>query len=93
MLKASVFAVLVAFAVQPAVAAKDSSEGQAPIVVSGKEKSTDPNRKICQREETTGTRLGARKVCLTASQWAEKRREHREELERAQKNVGILPSS
>ena len=44
---------------------------------------------ICEREDTTGTRLGARKVCLTAAQWQEKRREHREELERAQKNVGI----
>ena len=49
----------------------------------------DPNRMICERENTTGTRLGARKVCLTAAQWQEKRREHREELERAQKNVGI----
>lgn len=50
---------------------------------------SDPNRMICEREDTTGTRLGARKVCLSAAQWQEKRREHREELERAQKNVGI----
>ena len=89
MLKAAVFAVLVAFAAQPAVAAKDNSEGQSPTVVAAKEKAADPNRKICQREETTGTRLGARKVCLTAAQWAEKRREHREDIERAQRNVGI----
>lgn len=93
MLKASVFAALVAFAAQPAVAAKDSSEGQAPTAVTAKEKSTDPNRMICQREETTGTRLGARKVCLTAAQWAEKRREHREDIERAQRNVGIKNDS
>ncbi|MGH8527071.1 MAG: hypothetical protein ACREXY_23550 [Gammaproteobacteria bacterium] len=89
MLKASVFAVLIAFAAQPAVAAKDNSEGQAPAAATGKGKSYDPNRMVCQREETTGTRLGARKVCLTAAQWEEKRREHREQIERAQQNVGI----
>lgn len=53
----------------------------------------DPKRMVCERVEVTGSRLGARRVCLTAAQWAEKRREHREELERAQKNSGILPSS
>ena len=52
----------------------------------------DPKRVVCERVEVTGSRLGARKVCLTVAQWAEKRREHREELERAQKNSGILPS-
>lgn len=87
MLKASIFAALVAFAAQPAVAAEDPAQGSKPIVVKGK--SYDPNRMVCQREETTGTRLGARKVCLTALQWEEKRREHREQLERAQQNVGI----
>ena len=45
---------------------------------------------VCEREDTTGTRLGARKICLTSAQWQEKRLEHREALERAQKNVGIL---
>jgi hypothetical protein len=92
MLKASVFAALVAFAAQPAVAAEDSAQGSKPTVVAGKGKSYDPNRMVCQREETTGTRLGARKVCLTALQWEEKRREHREQLERAQQNVGIKNS-
>lgn len=53
-------------------------------------KTKDPNRMVCEREDTTGTRLGARKICLTSAQWQEKRREHREALERAQKNVGIL---
>ena len=86
MLKASIFAALLAFAVQPAVA-KDGSEGPAPATA--KAKSNDPIWMICQREEN-GTRLGARKVCLTAAQWAEKRRgEHREDIERAQRNVGI----
>lgn len=69
----------------PVLAQVTSIETSRPAL-----KSKDPNRIVCERQDTTGTRLGARKVCLTASQWAEKRREHREELERAQKNVGIL---
>ncbi len=69
----------------PVVAQATSIETARPAA-----KSKDPNRIVCEREDTTGTRLGSRKICLTAAQWQEKRREHREELERAQKNVGIL---
>ncbi len=69
----------------PAAAQVSSIETARPAL-----KSKDPNRIVCERQDTTGTRLGSRKVCLTAAQWQEKRREHREELERAQKNVGIL---
>ncbi len=52
-------------------------------------KSSDPNRKICERVEKTGSRLGAVTVCMTALQWEEQRRDHRNDVERAQKNVGI----
>jgi hypothetical protein len=48
-------------------------------------KGRDPNQMVCEREETTGTRLGARQVCLTVLQWEEKRTEHRQTLERVQR--------
>jgi hypothetical protein len=89
MLKASLFAAVAVLAAQPAIAGQDTTTAAKPIVVTGKGKAGDPNRMVCQREETTGTRLGARRICLTAAQWEEKRRVHREELERAQRNVGI----
>lgn len=89
MLRAALLGAVLTLAAQPVVAAT-SQPAPTPIVVVGKDgKKSDPNRIICEKQETTGTRLGARKVCLTAAQWQEKRREHREELERAQKNVGI----
>ena len=47
-------------------------------------KTGDPNRIVCERQETTGSRLGAHKVCLTVAEWAEKKREHRETLESIQ---------
>ena len=31
--------------------------------------SKDPDRIICKREETVGTRLGGKKECHTAAQW------------------------
>jgi hypothetical protein len=29
----------------------------------------EPNRVVCHTEETTGTRLGATRICMTAAQW------------------------
>jgi len=42
------------------------------------------NKLICEKEEAVGSRVSARKVCLTKSQWDERRREHRETLEKFQ---------
>ena len=44
----------------------------------------DPNRIVCRKDETIGTRLGAKKVCLTIEQWQEKHREQREFTEEIQ---------
>lgn len=54
-----------------------------------KEDTQDPNRKICEKVETIGSRISSTRVCMTAEQWAEQRRDHRADVERAQKNVGI----
>ena len=59
------------------------SSGKAP---------KDPNKPICERVEQIGTRLGARRVCMTAAQWAEQRREQREDMERVQRIVNQAPS-
>jgi len=50
----------------------------------------DPNRVICRRESTTGSRLGAKRRCMTAAQWDEEQHEQRQQLERGQ---GIRPTS
>lgn len=72
-------AVLVLLAA-PATAQVTSLEAaNQPVKIVG-----DPNRIVCERQESTGTRLGARKVCLTVAEWAEKKREHRETLESIQ---------
>jgi len=50
----------------------------------------DPNRIICEVEETTGTRLGARQVCKTALEWWQLRTEHRETVDAfEQRNTSV----
>ncbi|RST29903.1 hypothetical protein HMF7854_02990 [Sphingomonas ginkgonis] len=46
----------------------------------------DPNRMICERIEELGSRLAARKVCMTAAQWAEQRRQDRDVVDRLQQS-------
>ncbi len=47
----------------------------------------DANEVVCQREETIGSRLAAKKICLTRKEWDERARINREETERAQQNT------
>lgn len=78
MLRFVALPMLLAVAAAPAMALDTSSNPAKPA---------DPNRKICQKEEVTGSRLGAVKVCLTATEWADRRQAHREETERSQRNT------
>lgn len=47
----------------------------------------DSNKIVCKSEETIGTRLGAKKVCLTVAEWNNLQREQRERTERIQSSV------
>jgi len=51
----------------------------------------DPGRIICEKMEETGSRLSARRVCMTAQQWDDRRRTDREGVENAQ-NTRTEPS-
>ena len=44
----------------------------------------DSDKIVCRKEETIGTRLGAKKVCLTVAEWTELARENRERTEQIQ---------
>ena len=52
----------------------------------------NPNRIVCQKEETIGTRLGAKKVCLTVKEWQDRAAADRTETERIQQSARA-PSS
>lgn len=45
----------------------------------------DPNEKVCETIKPVGSRLATKRVCATRSEWAEKRRQDRDETEKAQR--------
>jgi hypothetical protein len=87
MLKFVALAAVLAIGATPAIAQAPSA-GTAPPAA----KAEDPNKKICERVEETGTRLGGRRVCKTKAEWAAERAESRRELERAQQNADYRPA-
>ena len=64
--------------------AKPSATAAAPSGAKAKRK-YDPSRMVCEVQEETGSRLGGRKICQMASEWAEQRRLDREALEKNQR--------
>ena len=52
----------------------------------------NPNGKICERIEKTGSRLGATTVCMTAQEWSEQRRTQRNDVEAVQRVVNLTPA-
>lgn len=49
--------------------------------------SSDVNRIVCKKEERVGSRLGAKKVCLTVQEWNQRAAEDREETGRVQRDT------
>ena len=50
-------------------------------------------RVICQKEEAIGSRLAAKRICLTAREWKAREAENREQTERAQQSAGVRASN
>lgn len=46
----------------------------------------DPNRVICETIEEIGSRLGGKRICLKASEWAQRRQEDRDSTVAMQRN-------
>ena len=49
----------------------------------------DPNEVVCEKQQDTGSRLAAHRICMTRSQWAEQRRLDRQDVEKAQMQTPI----
>jgi hypothetical protein len=63
--------------------------GMIPAMAAGDEKKADtkdPNRIICEKQEVVGSRLATKRVCMTAAEWADRRREDRQAIDKAQIN-------
>jgi hypothetical protein len=49
-----------------------------------KGKAKDPNQIVCQKQEVLGSRLAVKRVCMTRAEWAERRRDDRDLVQRSQ---------
>ncbi len=58
--------------------------GGSPVlaVADGPERAKPKQKLVCQEKVPLGTRLNAKRICLTKSQWEEVRNLHRHELDR-----------
>lgn len=63
----------------PAVAQQDDKPAS---------KQKDPNQVVCEKVEELGSRLSVKRVCMTRSEWAERRRQDRMDIDRTQKGRG-----
>ena len=66
----------------PASAQDPASPTPAPQATSSAK--TDVNKIVCKKEQQIGSRLGAKKVCLTVKEWQDRAAEDRVETERIQ---------
>jgi hypothetical protein len=85
MLKQLFAVALVATLAAPVAAQVASIQSSRPVA-----KVKNPNKKICEDMGITGTRLGSKRVCMTEAEWAAQRQDHRNDIEKVQRNVGIL---
>ena len=84
---------LVFLAAMLTIAAVPSAAQVTPTIVApAPVKTVKPAKKICERVEETGTRLGGRQVCLTAEEWQARRANDRRETERVQQKTGYKPA-
>lgn len=96
MLKSTCFALMLVAASaagaevqRPAASAPANSAAAPAAPAKPSANNSDLDKIVCEKQETTGTRLGAKKVCLTVAQWLEFRRDEQDQLQHLQANIGI----
>lgn len=65
------------FALTPAIAVAEEKKADTK----------DPNRIVCEKLKSSESRVATKRVCMTATEWAERRREDRDALEQGQRQA------
>jgi invasion protein IalB len=67
-------------------AAAQTAAAAAPAAATGQAR--NPNEIICEKQEVVGSRLATRRVCMTRAEWADRKLQDRQEIERVQVQRG-----
>lgn len=89
------YAVGAAALLSTAAVAQQAQQAQQPQAQQAKisdPHAKDPNKIVCQKEDTIGSRLAAKKVCLTQKEWDLRAQADREETQRVQQDTAVIPS-
>jgi len=89
MMRTSVFLVTAILASSVAVA-QPTQQGAAATTSATAPKALDPNEMVCEREQEPGSRLASAKVCHTRAEWADLKRQDRQDVDRAQTQRGAM---
>jgi hypothetical protein len=73
---------LVTVAFSPAFAQQNPSHQQPAAA--------DPNERVCEDIILTGSRIGAKRFCGTRAEWADRKKQDREAIEKAQMGPCML---
>lgn len=79
--------VTIALAVLGLLAVPAMAEEKAPDASKAQQAKDDPNRIICEKQEVLGTRLGTKKVCMTAGEWKARRLDDRQTIDKQQTGI------
>jgi len=64
------------------------ADSTTPAAPTTKADASDPNKVMCRRIETIGTRLDTKRVCRTRAEWEAEHASNRQDLDRAQNMRG-----
>jgi hypothetical protein len=53
----------------------------------------DPNQKICEDLTMVGSRLTTKRICATRAEWAAKKQQDKDEVDRIQRNLCVPTKS
>ena len=72
---------LMAFGAMIALAMPAAAQGETPRPA---KKKGDPNEIVCEKQEVLGSRLAAKRVCMTRAEWDQQRQADRQLIDRSQ---------
>lgn len=49
----------------------------------------NPNEMVCEKHSVLGSRIQTKRVCMTRGQWADRRSQDRQEIEKAQTAIPV----
>jgi predicted secreted protein len=65
-------------------AALAMAQAATPSAATPAKPAKDPNEIVCEKQEQLGSRLSVKKVCMTRAEWAERRLQDRQAIDKAQ---------